>query len=102
MKELSFICSPFSGDKERNIEYAKTLCRLAIYADKAPFAPHLMYPQFLNEETPIARETGIICGLAFLAYCDEIWVGEKYGISPGMKREIKEARRLKIPVRYYK
>ena len=100
--ELVFVCSPYSGDVDRNVAYARDGCRLVLSADKAPFAPHLLYPQFLVDATPAAREEGISCGLAFLAVCDELWVMEKYGISPGMKREIKEARRLGLPVRYYK
>lgn len=97
-----FICSPFSGDEDRNVHYAKCACREAIIAGYAPIAPHLLYPQFLAEWYPKDRARGIKCGLSFLSVCDAVWVMEKYGISPGMKREIKEARRLGIPIRYFK
>jgi hypothetical protein len=96
----TFICSPFSGNVERNIRYAQFACNIALLSGGAPFAPHLMYPQFLDEKRIEDREAGIKCGLAFLAACDEVLVMDRYGISPGMKREIKEARRLRLPVRY--
>lgn len=41
-----FICSPFSGNVEKNIEEAQRLCREAAEEGYAPFAPHLLYPQF--------------------------------------------------------
>jgi hypothetical protein len=37
MKKV-FICSPFAGDTERNIQIARKLCKLEIEAGNAPFA----------------------------------------------------------------
>ena len=41
MKKAIFICSPYAGDVERNVEVARKMCRKAIEAGHAPFAPHL-------------------------------------------------------------
>ena len=45
-----FICSPYSGTKEEianNVRIAQALCRIVIDKGHYPFAPHLLYPQFL-------------------------------------------------------
>lgn len=86
MKRI-FICSPFSGpDRSLNIERAQQYCLQAINEGAAPFAPHLLYPQFLDE-SPKQRELGMDAGKEFLKCCHEVWVfGEK--ISVGMQEEI--------------
>ena len=89
-----FICSRYAGEIEKNIETAKRLCRKALEQGLAPFAPHLHYTQFMNDEKPEEREAGISCGLAFLKVCDLVWVFVGDGISNGMRREIDHATRL--------
>lgn len=55
-KQLVFICSPFHSDDEMqklcNIENAKTYCRVASRQGYIPIAPHLFFPQFLNDGQP--------------------------------------------------
>lgn len=89
-----FICSRYAGDIERNIQTAQTLCRMAVEAGYAPFAPHLLYTQILNDGEPEERELGIALGLRFMEVCDEVWVYVGDGISEGMLREIEHARLL--------
>ena len=57
-----------------------------------PLAPHLYFPQFLNDADPEDREEGIRYGLKWLVDCDEIWIIERR-ITEGMKREIGVARK---------
>ena len=83
-----FICSPFAGDTERNIRIARRLCKLEIEAGNAPFAPHLLFPQILDDVDPNSRDVGIACGLAYLAVCDEMLVYAGHGVSAGMRREL--------------
>jgi hypothetical protein len=96
MKKV-FICSPFSGsDKSLNIERAQRYCLNAIRKGCAPFAPHLLYPQFLDE-TPDQRKLGMDAGKQFLLYCDELWVcGTE--VTSGMTEEIDLAKTAGIPV----
>ena len=56
---------PYAGDTAHNEAVAERLCRKVIQASHAPFAPHLLYPRFLNDGDLSARELGISCGLAF-------------------------------------
>ncbi|MGX8699913.1 DUF7768 domain-containing protein [Caproiciproducens sp.] len=97
MKQV-YICSPYAGNIEENIRFAKAACRYAMKQGCAPIAPHLLYPQFLNDTIPMEREAGIQMGLRVLASCEELWVcGSR--ISEGMEKEIAEAKQLGIPVR---
>ena len=73
----------------------KFLYRINIFYTKAP---HMLYPQILDDSVPAEREVGIQMGLRVLASCDEVWIcGER--ISHGMGCEIAEAERLGIPIR---
>ena len=89
-----FVCSRYAGDVARNIETAQNLCRMIALAGHAPFAPHLLYTRFLDDEEPAERELGITIGLRFMDVCDEVWVHIREGISSGMKIELEHARRL--------
>jgi hypothetical protein len=40
----------------------------------APFIPHLLYTQWLDDSKPAERQMGIDAGLAFLEACDEMWI----------------------------
>ena len=97
MKKI-FICSPFAGEIDRNVRIAKKLCRMVMEAGYAPFAPHLLYPRFTEDNDPSQRAAGIACGLAFMETCDEVWAFTGNGISSGMRREIEHARHLGKPV----
>lgn len=97
-EKLVYIASPYAGDTERNIAFARAACRLAVDQGFVPVAAHLLYPQFLDDTVPVQRELGIWLGLKLLAACSELWLcGER--ISDGMQEEWKEAERLGMPVR---
>jgi len=104
---LVFICSPYRPQSDdpaeqarellRNIKLAKIGCRLAVEHGCAPIAPHLLYPQFLDDRDPEERDAGKKCGLQFLNICDEMWVlGRK--ITQGMAAEIAAANANGIPI----
>ena len=48
-KPLVFICSPFAGNIERNTRRARDFCRFAVSENCIPIAPHLLFPQFMEE-----------------------------------------------------
>ena len=95
-----FICSPYSFDPVKGAEIATRLCRMAVDEGQFPFAPHLLYPRFLDEHSPDERELGIKAGISYLEHCDEVWVYAAEGISSGMRLEIEAASRLGVPVRF--
>lgn len=96
--KLVYICSPFAGNIESNIWFARAACLYAANQGCAPVAVHLLYPQILDDNVPTQREIGIRMGLRVLASCDELWIcGSR--ISHGMSCEITEAERIGIPIR---
>ena len=96
---MIFICSPYAGDTAHNIRKAKEYCRFAVDEGYMPIAPHLLYPQILDDANPEERTLGMKMGLALLDLCDEIWVfGEP---SPGMAVEVAFARERRIPIKYF-
>jgi len=98
MKRI-FVCSAYAGDIEANTAKAIEYCRRVIAEGHAPFAPHLLYPQMLDESNPADRAKGIACGLAWLDVCDEMWV---FGlVSSGMRQEILEATANMTKIRYF-
>ena len=95
MKKI-YVCSPYRGNIEENIEYARKICRRICLNGDVPIATHLYFTQFLCDEIDAERELGIDFALKMLHECDEVWVcGKK--ISEGMKKEINEAVKHGIP-----
>lgn len=96
--KLIYITSPYAGDVEANMAFAKAACRYAMEQGCTPIAVHLLYPQLLNDAVPTEREAGIRMGLRVLEACDELWLcGER--LSTGMQVELDAAKRMEIPVR---
>lgn len=92
---MVYICSPYSGDTERNIEYAKELTRAAVVAGYAPVAPHLYLTMVLNDDIQEEQRAGMAAGMKILHCCRYILVGGRYGVSEGMKKEISQAKEEK-------
>lgn len=97
---IVFICSPFAGDVDCNISKAQGYSRFAISKGYIPFAPHLLFPQFLNDDDKSQRELGLFCGMVFMSKCREVWVFGK-NITKGMSSEINKAKQKSIPIRYF-
>ncbi len=95
-----FICSPYRGNIEENTKSAQFFSKIIIGTGRVPVAPHLYFPQFLNEENPHERMNGIEMGLELMNVCDEVYVFG-FTITEGMKFELEHARKKRIPVRLY-
>ena len=99
-RPIVYICSPYSGDVVGNVAAARRYCRFAVDKGFIPIAPHLLYPQFLNDDDPSERELGLFFGNALLSKCAEVWVfGSR--ISSGMEAEIKRAKWKDYHLRYF-
>jgi len=99
-RSLVYICSPFAGDTARNTGKAQQYCKFAVRQGAVPFAPHLLYPQFMDDSIPAERELALLFGVIWLYKMDAVWVfGET--ISPGMKQEIAKARAKDIPIKFF-
>ena len=99
-RPLVYIASPFAGDTEYNLSRARGYCRFAVSKGCIPIAPHLHFPQFLDDGDNEQRELGLFFALILLGKCEELWAfGER--ISEGMSREIAKAKKRGLPVRYF-
>lgn len=99
-RPIVYICSPYAGDTENNTAAARRYSRFAVEAGYIPIAPHLLFPQFLDDNNPTERELGLFFGNAILSKCAEMWVfGDR--ISEGMEAEIKRATWKGHRIRYF-
>ncbi len=99
-RPLVYICSPYSGDIENNIKSARRYSRFAVDMGYIPITPHLLYPQFLDDNNPAERSLGLLFGNVLMSKCAEVWVFGSY-ISSGMNAEIERAKRKKYTIRYF-
>ena len=87
--------TPFAGDVQRNIRYARACMRDCLMRGEAPFASHLLYtqPGVLDDNDPYERTTGIAAGLALGdSLLDAITVVyQDLGVSSGMQQGINRA-----------
>ena len=99
-RPVVYVCSPFSGNLESNVENTRRYCRFAVDSGFVPFAPHLLFPQFMNDAVTEERELALFMGIVMLTKCAELWVfGER--ISKGMSKEIHKAEARNMLIRYF-
>ena len=99
-RPVVYICSPYSGDTERNVENARRYSRFAVDRHYLPITPHIYFTQFMDDNVPEVRNTAIFMNWVLMSKCVELWVfGET--ISSGMKAEIERAKRKKMKIRYF-
>ena len=95
---MVFVSSPYAGDVEMNVEFAKQACQYVITTGNAFFCSHLLYPQILNDQIQEERKLGMAMAKQLLLSCDELWAfGNR--ISQGMSEEIEYARQHDIPIK---
>lgn len=85
--------SPYKGNVERNVKYAKEAVLDSLRRGEAPFASHLLYTQVLDDQNPKEREAGISAGLEYHKHgrADIVAFYADLGFSEGMKRALKSA-----------
>lgn len=78
--------SPFAGEVERNIEYARKCVRHSLSLGEAPIASHLLYTQenILNDDIEEERMWGINAGLVWKEVADLQVFYIDYDYSKGM------------------
>ena len=97
---LVYICSPFSGNVAENIRAARRYSRFALEKGCIPIAPHLLFPQFMNDSDPEERDLAIGMDLILLSKCSELWM---FGstVSSGMGIELAYAKRKSKLIRNF-
>ena len=105
-----FICSPLrpqgdtveerQKDLHRNKQLARFACRYATERGYMPLAPHLYFPQFMDDNIISERNLALYMDIILLSKCAELWVFGDY-ISKGMSIEIAKAKKKNQPIRYF-
>ncbi len=87
--------SPFAGEVELNIAYAKRCVQDCLKRGEAPYASHLFYTQegLLDDLKPEERDLGITAGFAWGDAAQLAAVYIDRGISGGMRRGIEAAKK---------
>ena len=98
MRRLVVLESPYAGEVEANVAYARACIADCLKRGEAPIASHLLYtqPGVLDDDKPEERMLGIEAGLQWASkgevsvfYVDRGW---SKGMIAGFKRAAKEGR----------
>ena len=94
--------SPYAGDIQRNIKYARECLKDSLKRGEAPIASHLLYTQkdVLDDNIPKERQLGIDAGLAWKKVADLHVFYVDFGMSNGMKYASEYAKSQNIDVEY--
>jgi len=86
MKKV-IIESPYAGNIEQNIKYARACLKDSLNRNEAPLASHLLYTQdgVLDDSIESERMNGINAGLAWIEFADIHVFYIDYGMSKGME-----------------
>jgi hypothetical protein len=94
--------SPFAGDVEKNLVYARRCMADSLQRGEAPYASHLLFTQdgILDDTIPEERELGIKAGFIWGEMAEKVVVYQDLGMSKGMELGVEEARRRGTPIEY--
>lgn len=100
--DLVILESPFAGEVETNIDYARRCILDSLTRNEAPIASHILYtqPNILDDTIPEERQMGMEAGWAWLKVANKSVVYTDLGISPGMEYGIERAKEADIPIEY--
>lgn len=99
---LVVIESPYAGNIERNLHYARDAMKDCLHRGEMPIASHLLYtqPGILIDEIPAERKLGIEAGFAWGAHADLVVFYTDLGMSRGMAQGEMNALMNGTPVEY--
>lgn len=90
---LVVVESPYAGNVERNLRYARACMADCLRRGEAPIASHLLYTQegILDDTIPAERALGIEAGFAWAEHADASLFYIDLGLSLGMRAAIDRA-----------
>ena len=100
--KLVIIESPYAGDIDRNVDYARRCMHDSLTRGEAPLASHLLYtqPGILDDTLDLERQLGIDAGLAWGAQAELTAVYMDLGVSGGMRYGVAKAKEAGRPIEY--
>jgi hypothetical protein len=102
MNNLVIIESPYAGDVESNLTYARKCIRDSLLRGEDPLASHLLYTQegVLNDSVPEERARGISAGLHWYAVADKAIFYLDRGFSSGMIEALIAAKNYSVEIEF--
>jgi hypothetical protein len=98
---LVVVESPLKGLHRHIAEsYAEAACWDCMTRGEAPFASHLIYTRYLDDNNPESRQIGMHCGRAWIRAVDYMVVYTDLGVSEGMAIAVGIAEKLKKIVEF--
>lgn len=99
---LVSIESPYAGDIETNIRYARACMSDCLKRGEAPIASHLLYTQegILDDDIPEERKLGIQAGFEWNQMAEKTVVYTDLGMTKGMQDGIDEANLRGRPIEF--
>ncbi len=99
---LVLVESPYAGDVQRNLAYARACMRDCFIRGELPWASHITYtqPGILDDDIPAERKLGIDAGLEWGKHAHKTVVYQDRGVSRGMQYGIQAAADAGRPVEY--
>ena len=100
--KLVLLESPYAGDVEANVAYARACVRDSLMRGEAPIASHLLYtqPGILDDNVPLERAWGIDAGLAWRRVAEAHVFYLDRGVSQGMKLGHRAAMKAGATIEY--
>lgn len=92
--------SPFAGDVEKNMEYARQAILDCLRRGESPYASHLFFTQVLDDLKPEERQLGIEAGFEWGKAAEKTVVYVDLGISAGMRLGIETAEKAGRQIEY--
>lgn len=101
-RPIVIVESPYAGNVEENLRYARAAVRQCAKAGMVPLASHLLYtqPGILDDNDPAERTLGIQLGFEVRRLAARTLVFTDLGVSTGMMRGIADAERQGCPVEF--
>ena len=99
---LVILESPYAGDVDTNLEYARECLLDSLSRVESHIAFHLLYPQVLDDDHPVQRALGLDASAEWYEKANSVVAYTDLGISPGMEKGISLAENLAIFVEYRK
>jgi hypothetical protein len=105
MKRI-FVCSRLAPDAKytfkENLDFVRLCCKVVVKFGHAPYAPHLLCTQFLDDTKAEERDMGIQIGHLYLKGCHELWTFRRNTEeinSTGMRQDIGMAIEHGLPIK---
>lgn len=81
--------SPYAGDVEANVEYARRCMADSLDRGESPFLSHLLYTQVLDDNDEVQRKSGIQAGINVQEWAHKVVFYLDRGFSKGMEHGLR-------------